>query len=167
MPRIAKSSKVKSRSAKRAPRQAALRAAAGKKVRRGTAAAVQRAPAKRALAKKAARKSAARKPATALRRIARATQKAPPKAAPKKRVASNTATAPRQKQNLSADVRKKQAGEHLRTLLEDKKRQAAQTPVWQTIVHHDHAPRVPDAMPHGASSGSIPDHVPSDADDDN
>jgi hypothetical protein len=55
---------------------------------------------------------------------------------------------------MSAEARKKLAGEHLRALLEEKKRRVAQIPAWQTITHHDHESRLPDALPHGSPSGA-------------
>jgi hypothetical protein len=74
---------------------------------------------------------------------------------------------PRQQNPLSAEARKKLAGEHLRALLDEKKRRAAQTPTWQTITHHDHAARLPDALPHGVPSGAPIDRVAGDRDEDN
>jgi len=172
MPRIAKRSKAKSSKAKPASRKTAPRAAATKKVKRGIAAAARRAPAKRAAAKKTARKAAARRPATSPARVAKTvTQKktrGPIKATAGKHLPGKVAAAPPgDKKPLSAEAQKKLAGEHLRTLLEEKKRRSTQAPAWQAIAHHDHAPRLPDAMPHGALSGSTLDHVPGDQDDDN
>jgi len=46
------------------------------------------------------------------------------------------------RQDLSPEQRKHLAGEHLRALLEEKKRRLQQTPPWKKIEHHDHpAPR--------------------------
>ena len=58
---------------------------------------------------------------------------------------------------MSPQARKKLVAKHLREMLEEKNRRAAQTPAWQQIVHHDHpapmsAPRGPDAM-EGAPPG--------------
>ena len=45
-------------------------------------------------------------------------------------------------QNLSPEEKKQIAGEHLKALLEQKKRRLKQTPAWKMIEHHDHpAPR--------------------------
>jgi hypothetical protein len=47
--------------------------------------------------------------------------------------------------NLSPEERKRLAGEHLKALLEEKKRRLAQTPPWKRIDHHDHpAPQATD-----------------------
>jgi hypothetical protein len=53
---------------------------------------------------------------------------------------------------LSPAAQKKLAGEHLRALLEQKKRRATQTPAWQKIEHHDNTPRDADHQPHGAGA---------------
>lgn len=58
------------------------------------------------------------------------------------------------KKALSPEARKQLAGERLRQLLEEKRRLAAQTPAWQRIEHHDHAPRPAAHQPHG---GGAPD----------
>jgi hypothetical protein len=51
---------------------------------------------------------------------------------------------------MSPQARKNLVAKHLREMLEEKNRRAAQTPAWQQIVHHDHPaplipPRIPDA----------------------
>jgi len=52
---------------------------------------------------------------------------------------------------MSPQARKNLVAKHLREMLEEKNRRAAQTPAWQQIVHHDHPapvnpPRIPDAQ---------------------
>jgi hypothetical protein len=37
-------------------------------------------------------------------------------------------------------------------MLEEKKRLAAQTPAWQRIEHHDHAPQQAEHQPHGGTA---------------
>jgi hypothetical protein len=39
---------------------------------------------------------------------------------------------------MSAEAKKKLVATHLRELLEEKQRRAAQPPAWQQIAHHDH-----------------------------
>ena len=51
---------------------------------------------------------------------------------------------------ISADEKKRLAAQHLWELVEQKKRQAAQVPAWQTIVHHDHP--TPPASPGPAAA---------------
>ena len=51
---------------------------------------------------------------------------------------------------MTPQAKKNLVAKHLRQMLDEKNRRAAQTPAWQQIVHHDHpaplsAPRVPDA----------------------
>jgi hypothetical protein len=53
---------------------------------------------------------------------------------------------------LSAEEKKKLAADHLRELLEAKKKRATQTPAWKQISHHDHpAPR---SGPSGSGGGA-------------
>jgi hypothetical protein len=68
---------------------------------------------------------------------------------PNPTVSQNRTAPPGPAVALSPAAQKKLAGEHLRALLEQKKRRATQTPAWQTIEHHDHAPRDADHQPHG------------------
>jgi hypothetical protein len=53
---------------------------------------------------------------------------------------------------FSADEKKRLAAQHLWELVEQKKRQAAQVPAWQTIAHHDHP--TPAASPGPAAPGN-------------
>jgi hypothetical protein len=86
-------------------------------------------------------------------------------AAPQKATASPNQATPAPAKPLSHAARKKLAGEHLRALLEQKKRLATQTPAWQKIEHHDHEPREPDHQPHGGvAAGDGGDTAP-DPDD--
>jgi len=52
---------------------------------------------------------------------------------------------------MSPQAKKNLVAKHLREMLDEKNRRAAQTPAWQQIVHHDHpaplnTPRVPEAV---------------------
>ena len=179
MPRITKRSKAKKTSANpnRLARKSPPRATTAAKSRRVTTAAATRAPSVRTAAKKAAGKAAVRRVEPATRRSSGAAGKLeqrPPmkvaKAAEKtgatrKPVAVKRPENPRKKEPVGADARKQLAGEHLRALLEEKKRRAAHTPPWQTIVHHDHAARLPDGLPHAAPSPAA-ERVPGDRDED-
>lgn len=54
------------------------------------------------------------------------------------------------RRRMSPQARKNLVAKHLREMLEEKNRRAAQTPAWQQIVHHDHPaplnpPRIPDS----------------------
>jgi hypothetical protein len=180
MPRVTKRSKAKKSSANRPSPKSPSRAVPAGKTRRGKTAAATRAPSRRTAAKKATGKTAARsKVEPAALRLSGAAGKQeqrPPmkvaKAAKKTGAARKPVTvrrqeSPRKKEPLSAEARKNLAGEHLRALLEEKKRRAAQTPPWQTIVHHDHAPRPPDALPYGAPPPAATDRAPDDSDEDN
>jgi hypothetical protein len=73
-------------------------------------------------------------------------------AAPAKTAHTTRKPAPAKKthRRMSAQEKKNLVAKHLRELLEEKKRRAAQTPAWQQIVHHDRpaplpAPQVPEA----------------------
>lgn len=62
---------------------------------------------------------------------------------------------------MSPQARKELVAKHLRELLEEKNRRAAQTPAWQQIAHHDHpaptpAPQVPGAAEVAPSGDSSP-----------
>jgi len=72
-----------------------------------------------------------------------------PAALLKPAASQNQAARPEPAATLSPAAQKKLAGEHLRSLLEQKKRRATQTPAWQLIEHHDNAPREPAHQPHG------------------
>jgi hypothetical protein len=67
------------------------------------------------------------------------------------------AAARAKKKALSPEARKKLAGEHLRALLEQKKRRMTQMPAWQTIEHHDHAPRAAPHQPHAGGAAPAAD----------
>jgi len=63
---------------------------------------------------------------------------------------------------MSPQARKNLVAKHLREMLEEKNRRAAQTPAWQQIVHHDHPapvnpPRIPDTPEAAPSTGPSPD----------
>jgi len=179
MPRITKRPKAKKTSANpnRPARKSPPRATTAAKSRRVTTAAATRAPSGRTAAKKATGK-AARRVEPAARHSSGAAgkleQRPPMKAAKaaektgatRKPVAVKRPESPRKKEPVGADARKQLAGEHLRALLEEKKRRAAQTPLWQTIVHHDHAARLPDGLPHAAPSPATAERVTGDRDED-
>ena len=75
------------------------------------------------------------------------------KAAKKSKLAAGTKTArsrrkpvPAKKtpRRMTPQARKNLVAKHLRQMLDEKNRRAAQTPAWQQIVHHDHpAPMAP------------------------
>jgi len=62
---------------------------------------------------------------------------------------------------MSPQARKNLVAKHLREMLEEKNRRAAQTPAWQQIVHHDHPaplnpPRIPEVQEAAPSTGPSP-----------
>jgi hypothetical protein len=176
MASMAKGSKAKTKKVSRTSHSAAPRAAAGKPKRNSTSAA-KRATGNRVAAKKTVRKMQDGKSARAVKSGAKSTQSRQRQTAPGKPIGVTARTAGVNKsvvgksaavakpQPLSAEVRKKLAGEHLRELLEQKKLRAARTPAWQTIEHHDSALRPPEPMPHGAPSGSNLDRGLDEQDD--
>jgi len=102
-----------------------------------------------------------RRPATKAAAGARASQSAgSTKAAKKSKLAAGTKTAAsrrkpvpatKTRRRMSPQAKKNLVAKHLREMLDEKNRRAAQTPAWQQIVHHDHpapvnTPRVPDAV---------------------
>ena len=116
--------------------------------------AAAKAPPRRAAAK---RRPQAAKPKTGARASARSAGNT--SAAKKSKLGPRTKTArsmrkpvPAKKthRRMSPQARKNLVAKHLREMLEEKNRRAAQTPAWQQIVHHDHPapmspPHVPDA----------------------
>ena len=76
------------------------------------------------------------------------------KKAATKKVAKNArrgTPAKKAHRRMSPQARKNLVAKHLREMLDEKNRRAAQTPAWQQIVHHDHpaplsTPRVPEAV---------------------
>jgi len=78
---------------------------------------------------------------------------------------------------MSPQARKNLVAKHLREMLDEKNRRAAQTPAWQQIVHHDHpaplnAPRVPAGVeaeppPAGVEAEPMEERGPAATDDGN
>jgi hypothetical protein len=159
--------------------------------RSGKKTTARRKPAKKAAAKKASAKNAAttaRRSATGKTAQRKAAAKRPQAAKAKTgarastRAAGNTSAAKKSKlgartksarsrskpvpakkthRRMSPQARKNLVAKHLREMLEEKNRRAAQTPAWQQIVHHDHPapvnpPRAADAL-EAAEPGPVTD----------
>lgn len=159
--------------------------------RSGKKTTARRKPAKKAAAKKASAKKAAttaRRSATGKTAQRKAAAKRPQAAKAKTgarastRAAGNTSAAKKSKlgartksarsrskpvpakkthRRMSPQARKNLVAKHLREMLEEKNRRAAQTPAWQQIVHHDHPapvnpPRAADAQ-EAAEPGPVTD----------
>ena len=88
-------------------------------------------------ARKSAGTNIARKQVAGKRRIAAV------KSQPAKSGAAKPLRTKKAKRRLSPQAKKNLATKHLWALVEKKKRHTAQTPAWQTIVHHDHPAPAP------------------------
>src|SRR5678816_4902903 len=62
---------------------------------------------------------------------------------------------------MSPQARKNLVAKHLREMLEEKNRRAAQTPAWQQIAHRDHpAPMSPPQIPEAGEAAPLGERGP-------
>jgi hypothetical protein len=136
---------------------AARRGAAGKAPQRRAAPKRRRQATKTAAGARASTRPAANTSAAKKSKLATGTKTARSKRKPVPAKKAHRRMSPQAKKNLVA--------KHLREMLDEKNRRAAQTPAWQQIVHHDHPapvnpPRVPDVE--GAAPSVEPGPVATD-----